>query len=428
MNLVDSPSSAPTLKRWCQDWAITHPAEWGQAREGGKYVAEKVINPETGKPQRMMLILVLDWASRYPVGAALATSENSQHICVAFRNAFLNWGGLPRFVYLDNGRAFRARLFHGDWQKHDLEDELGGIFPRLGVGVSFAKEYNAQSKVIERFFKTFQEQFERFVTSFRGSCVADQPATLQRNETWMRKLFAGQPPSVPEALQMMEQYFRLYYGQQPHAGLGGRKPYEVFSSAPVPTERVVEPDTLNFLMLNVMSRKVNAEGIILHKLRYYDEKLVDYVGRRVNIRFDYGESRWIMVFDEHDNYVCHAELRRTQHPFIHLDKDNPQSITGLRQELKQITRLRQRTRLSTKNYIKKAQEAVDLITAKVPLVQTETFSTVPLLPSAPPKPLDIERQGLEAFRLLKSSRVETPEPQTSQPRSFDEMLKAIGIK
>ena len=64
---------------------------------------------------------MLDWASRYPVGASLAFTEDSQHILVAFRNGFLNtaqWQNrdsnanviegaiqpfafLPKYVYLE---------------------------------------------------------------------------------------------------------------------------------------------------------------------------------------------------------------------------------------------------------------------------------------------------------------------------------------
>src|SRR5690606_9363119 len=127
----ESPSSVPGRKRWCKDYQLNDLAVWTQARHGSKAVAEEIvkaikrdndllkvgqvwvadghdlafdiINPKTGKAQRMTMIMVIDWASRYPVGASLAYSEDSQHIQLAFRNGFLNWGGVPKFVYLDNG-------------------------------------------------------------------------------------------------------------------------------------------------------------------------------------------------------------------------------------------------------------------------------------------------------------------------------------
>ncbi|HNV67573.1 MAG TPA: hypothetical protein PKN60_10665, partial [Bacteroidales bacterium] len=127
--LIDSPSSVPTLRRWVEEWRDDNLAMWEQARQGSKFVAEHIIktihrdsrllsvgevwvadghtlafdilNPKTGKAQRMTMIMVFDWASRYPVGATLAFTEDSQHIQAAFRNGFLNWGALPQYVYLD---------------------------------------------------------------------------------------------------------------------------------------------------------------------------------------------------------------------------------------------------------------------------------------------------------------------------------------
>ena len=221
MGALESPSSVPTLVRWCDDWVSNNKAVWTQARLGSKAVAEDIvktihrdnsllnvgdvwvadghtlafdiINPKTGKAQRMTMIMVMDWASRYPVGASLAFTEDSQHIQLAFRNGFLNWGALPKYVYLDNGKAFRSKLFNEKWQEHDLSSDLAGIFPRLGIQVAFAESYNAKAKIIERFFKTFQERFERFIGSFRGASIDDKPATLMRNEKWARKMYEATP-------------------------------------------------------------------------------------------------------------------------------------------------------------------------------------------------------------------------------------------
>ena len=95
-----------------------NPAIWTQARHGSKAVAEDIvktihrdnnllnvgdvwvadghtlafdiINPKTGKAQRMTMIMVMRWASRYTVGASLAFTEDIQHIQLAFKNGFLN--------------------------------------------------------------------------------------------------------------------------------------------------------------------------------------------------------------------------------------------------------------------------------------------------------------------------------------------------
>jgi putative transposase len=447
LHLLESPSGIKTLQRWCQDWAADNPAVWAQARNGSKFVSEHIIksiirddsllnvgdvwvadghklafdaiNPATGRPIRMLLILVIDWASRYPVGASLAVSEDSQHVQTDFRNGFLNWGGLPRYVYLDNGKAFKAKLFNEQWEQHDLVTELGGIFPRLGIGVSFAQAYNARAKVIERFFKTFQEQFERFISTFRGASIADKPATLMRNEKWARKVFEGTPPTVEETMVMIGFYIRHVYGETPQGGLQGRTPFAVYSATVVPEARRVDPANLNFMMLTAERKRVRSEGIRLNHCLYWHDSLVDHIGKPVVIRFDYADARWILVYSQQDRFICQAELRRAQHPFIKLDPDNPTAHKELQREYQQIKQLQKHTEQRTKQVVKRTQEAVDSIIQPLRLpAETGLFHhpsklTAPVEPAKLPVPkVPIEPEG-------------STEP---QEKTFAEMLEAIGIK
>ncbi len=476
LKLVESPSSTKTLKRWIIDWRANHPAEWAQATKGSKYVAEHIVksimrdanllsvgnvwvadghtlafdiyNPVTGKTQRMTLILIIDWASRYPVGAALAVTEDSQHICAAFRNGFLNWGALLEYVYLDNGKAFRSKLFNEKWEDHDLSVELGGIFPRLGIGVSFAQKYNARSKIIERFFLTMQEQFERFISTFRGASVADKPATLMRNEVWAKKLYEGTAPTVEETMQMITFYIRHIYGETPHSGIGNRKPYEVFSQAALPEERIITADKLNFLMLSAERKRVRSEGIRLNHMLYWHDALVDHIGKPVVIRYDHADARWILIFTQQDQFICQAELRRAQHPFIHLVKDDPIAHKELSREYNQIKKLQRKTEQKTKQIVKQTQEAVDRLVKPIPVQLLEPdgklFNKTPMI-AAPIDNLDIVASHVyeqivprveEPPRIItnpfpqyvdNSLDNEDDEPVLKQ-KTFAEMMKIVGIK
>jgi len=474
LNLCESPTSVPTLKRWCLDWEKEHPAEWAQARKGSKYVSEHilktilrddsvlkvgqvwvadghtlafdVINPKTGKPVRMTLIMIMDWASRYPVGASLAVTEDSQHILTAFRNGFLNWGALPEYVYLDNGKAFKSKLFHEDWNKHDLEKEFSGIFPRLNIGVAFAESYNAKAKVIERFFKTLQEQLERFVSTFRGSNIADKPATFMRNEKWMQKMFQGEAPTVEETMQLIAFYVRHIYGETPHGSLAGRTPWQVFSSSQLPQDRIVEESRLNFLMLTAERKSIRSQGINLDGKLYWDAALVKYVGQPAIIRYDYNDARWILVYDKTDHFICQAELRRAQHAFIHVAMDQPVAHKELNQELTQIRKMKRETASSTKQWIKQSQETVDRLVKPLP-IKTDNlplFINQPLIQAPEPTPeqeitrLD-EKLLAEADNTAEQPKIETlstiqeDTEQTEQgdslvaTHSFKEMLKIIGL-
>lgn len=474
---IDSPSSVPTLRRWIEEWRDDNLAIWEQARQGSKYVAEHIIktihrdsrllsvgevwvadghtlafdilNPKTGKAQRMTMIMVFDWASRYPVGATLAFTEDSQHIQAAFRNGFLNWGALPQYVYLDNGRAFKSKLFHERWEGHDLAKELGGIFPKLGIKAQFAESYNAKAKVIERFFKTFQEQFERFIGSFRGASVADKPATLMRNEKWIKKLYACEPPTTEEAMQMIGYYIRYVYGITPHRGLDNRKPWEVFNSAPKPQDRLVDPSRLNFMMLSVERKAIRNEGIVLNKLKYWHPALIDHIGKAVVIRYDLADARWVLVYDESDTLICQASLRQAQHPFIQADMQNSKSHKEYRKEYTQIKKLQRLTEKRTQSFVRSNQEAVDKLLKSyvdaVPADNNPTFLQAPMIEAPAPGPEEeiarLEKAVIEQERAMAASQ---PEPANNHQiqeviegstefdpfddAEFKKMLKTIGIQ
>ena len=70
----------------------------------------QVINPFTGRPTRATLVGFLDWKSTAPVGYEIMMTENTQCIASALRNAILNLGVIPKVVYQDNGKAFKANI------------------------------------------------------------------------------------------------------------------------------------------------------------------------------------------------------------------------------------------------------------------------------------------------------------------------------
>ena len=97
----------------------------------------------------------LDWKSTALVGYEIMLEENTQCIASALRNAIINIDMIPKVIYQDNGRAFRAKYFTDD--KGFTELGFHGLYSKLGIETVFAKPYNARAKVIERFFKEFQE-------------------------------------------------------------------------------------------------------------------------------------------------------------------------------------------------------------------------------------------------------------------------------
>ena len=178
----------------------------------GKRLNFQVINPFTGKPCRATLIGFLDWKSTALVGYEIMLEENTQNIASALRNAILNLGKIPKFVYLDNGRAFRGKYFMGS--PAFCEIGLKGIYEKLGITTIFANPYNARTKVIERFFLEMQESFEKLLPSYIGTNIENKPARLRRNEKFHSEIHTELIPTIQQTIQMINSWL-LYKNSLP---------------------------------------------------------------------------------------------------------------------------------------------------------------------------------------------------------------------
>jgi len=186
------------------------------------------LHPFTGRPARMILIVWQDWASRMPVGWEVMPEEDTIAIASALKLAVKNLGRYPRVVYIDNGKAFRGSYFSGT-SAEAMQRDTQGLFNRLGVSVQYSRPYQARTKIVERFFETFNEQCERLLPSYRGASIGDKPAYLMRNERFHRERHDNTPLTIEETLRVFTEYVG-WYARQPHDGLGGRTPGEVFAA------------------------------------------------------------------------------------------------------------------------------------------------------------------------------------------------------
>jgi putative transposase len=184
-----------------------------------------VINPETGKPQRMTLVGWQDWASRMFVAFEIMPTENTQAIASSLFRAIQNLGRTPGAVYLDNGRAFDNEYFSAkaDMAEHD------GLYLRLGIQVLHSAPYVARTKIIERWWGDFDRQCSRLIDSYVGSSIDDKPAHMHRNERWHKERQTGLVPTLEEAKRIVAEFARLK-AMQPHPTRPGTTPLEVFNA------------------------------------------------------------------------------------------------------------------------------------------------------------------------------------------------------
>ncbi len=360
---LPSPSSPATMRRYLDKFKEQHLDIWVINREGEKALVDKVLpyierddslievgdvlvadgkrcnffadNPWTGKKCRPLLVGFFDWKSRILVGFAIGLQENTQLISAALRNAIIGLGKTPKVVLLDNGKAFKGKVFTGDV---DLEQAgLLGMYARLGIETTFAWPYNARSKPIERFFGTLGDSFERYLPSFTGACIEDRPASLRRNEKFMQKMNPENIPTIPQVGQALSKWSE-FYGHKTHPTIKNKTRAEVFAEGCGPGVNV--PD-LNFLMMDIKLKNIRQNGINFLGANYYDEALYG-LREQVVIRYDFNDVSSLQVYTKGGEFICAATRVEKVHPQARI-LGGPKDVETLKREIGKAKKLKKRT-------------------------------------------------------------------------------------
>lgn len=270
-----------------------------------------VINPFTGKPTRATLVGFLDWKSTALVGYEIMLEENTQCIASALRNAIINLDMIPKIVYQDNGRAFRAKYFNDDRGFSELG--FNGLYSKLGIETVFARPYNARAKVIERFFKEFQEGFEKLLPSYVGSSIDNKPAYLMRNEKLHKQLHNDFVPTLEETIKMIDMWLN-FKNSQPCPNEPNKTIAEVLESR---KQQNVDINLLDDLMLATEVKTIQRNGIRFLNCDYFDERLYG-LKSKVLIKYNLFDLTSIKVYTTKGEYLCTAERLTETHPMAKL--------------------------------------------------------------------------------------------------------------
>ena len=270
----------------------------------------QVINPFTGRPTRATLVGFLDWKSTALVGYEIMMTENTQCIASALRNAILNLGVIPKVVYQDNGKAFKAKYFqHIDFD----ESGFNGVYASLGIKSVFAKPYNARAKVIERFFKEFQEDFEKMMISYCGSSIENKPAWMKRGEKLHRelhrKMTGNYIPTVQEIIKYIDCWID-YHNSKPCPNNEQMTIKECLNTV---QKQNIDKNILNDLMMKTEVRTINRGEITFLGLHFRNDFLID-LREKVFIRYSLFDLTKVCVYSVKGEFLCIARQVEKVHP------------------------------------------------------------------------------------------------------------------
>ena len=309
----------------------------------GHKLAFQVINPFTGKPCRATLVGFLDWKSTALVGYEIMLEENTQCIASALRNAIINLDMVPKVVYQDNGRAFRAKYFTDD--KGFTELGFQGLYSKLGIETVFARPYNARAKVIERFFKEFQEGFEKLLPSYVGSSINNKPAYMMRNEKFHKNLHLDYIPTIEETIKMIDMWLS-FKNSQPCPNVPDKTIAEVLESRKCQN---IDINLLDDLMLKTEVKTIQRNGIRFLSCDYFDERLYGFKGK-VLIKYNLFDLTSIKVFTTKGEYLCTAGRVTETHPMAKI-LGTVEDLEDYKQKIVKQRQLRKKTINSVKQYL-----------------------------------------------------------------------------
>ena len=309
----------------------------------GHKLTFQVINPFTGKPCRATLVGFLDWKSTALVGYEIMLEENTQCIASALRNSIINLDMIPKVVYQDNGRAFRAKYFTDD--KGFTELGFQGLYSKLGVETVFARPYNARAKVIERFFKEFQEGFEKLLPSYIGSSINNKPAYMMRNEKLHKSWHAYYVPTIEETIKMIDMWLN-FKNSQPCPNTPDKTIAEVLEER---KRQNIDINTLDNLMLATEVKTIQRNGIRFLNCDYFDERLYGFKSK-VLIKYNLFDLTNIKVYTPKGEYLCTAERVTETHPMAKLLGD-VKDYEDYKQKIVRQRQLKKKTVESVKKYL-----------------------------------------------------------------------------
>ncbi|MCG8531149.1 MAG: DDE-type integrase/transposase/recombinase, partial [Desulfovibrionales bacterium] len=377
----------------------------------GKTLNFFIRHPVTGRPCRMKLIVFMDWKSRYPVGWQIMPEEDSIAILAAFRNAVATLGKYPESVYLDNGKAFKAKVFTET--DPDLGD-LVGLYARVGTATLFADPYSGRSKaVVERWFRTVQMQMEVLIPSYCGDSISTKPAWMHRNEkfhkAWHDAKTRGWIPNIREAAFLLEHYFN-WYAQQPQKTLG-TTPETLFLQGKGPG---VDPLQLNHDFTwrtqaqprncRIRLWNIEYEGDCLHGLSRKE---------KIQIRYNTADMRVIWCYTQEGIYIGEVYPVEALHPLARLFGDEV-SMAQVKDHNKRLARHKKHTVRHLKA-LGVGRDAVDSLgvlpfAAKVPVIPEGT----PERPKPLPKAEELSTQDIKQLE----AKVQAAEKEMQQKQDI----------
>lgn len=388
----------------------------GEIFVGDHHVLDLFINVgsvEKPKWVRPWMTAWLDMRSRKFVGWTVNLSPCTAEIIRAFANAALDPAiGLPRHIYIDNGRDYCSAKFAGRGNRgkkltkedqqvlYEEGERCQTLMERLQIKAHWAIVENARAKVIERAFKEVVEKFSKNFPTYCGRCPEERPDDLEDKLKNPRKYGV----SLDEFRNVFGDWIRGTFNKIVSNGAGreGECPDETYMRTRLPV-RTAEPSVMRlYFMQSTNPFKVGRNGIVFRHQEYYLPDMVLYKGKKVYIRYRDEDPDKVWLYTTKDEYI--GEAKRVEAiPAIEAD---PEVIAQ-----EQARKARERKLVMAHPSYQAAKAATPLTPADITELMKLYGNTAPdVTPSKVVEMVSLPKSGRDAVKAMQATGTEGINP------------------
>ncbi len=269
---------------------------------------------------RPKLVAWIDTRSRTILGDVMCLNANSQILKQSLLKMIYGQpGGVPQWLLIDNGKDYTAETMTGRKrnQRHDddlsFDSETQGFYRSIGIQDDMRSiPYQPWSKAqIERFFGTVCSTFTKWMFSYTGTLTGSKTAAKIKKDV-PKMLERGELLTMEEFYEKWEQWRDEKYHQKEHGGLKRQKekyrsPIELFMKAEEKYYKPAPPKSYaSILMMKAERVHVYNIGIRKFGYEYRAQELVNYIGEKVDIKFDPEDVTRLYVYTREGKKICEA--------------------------------------------------------------------------------------------------------------------------
>ncbi len=274
----------------------------------------------------------------------ITDTPSSQASIYSLRRGIKKYG-IPKNVYLDNGREFLTFDFGGSGHRKKKKDEdkftPPPILERLGINMVNALVRNAKAKIIERRFLDFKNSISRLFATYTGGNVVEKPEILKV------ELKSGNIPDKEAFIKEIEELIEYYLNYEEYNGAvaadKGKRKIDVYQEN-LHTKTTATEEQLNLMMLrSTRAQKVTRRGVSLKiggtQLDYFNNELImQMLNKKVYLRYDPDDLSRVRVYDLDDRFIMEVEADNVAVLEYGASKDEVKLAMAKTRELKKVAK------------------------------------------------------------------------------------------